>query len=157
MPDEPGQDQPEQTSAGPKRGRGAGAGGGALSELLRRRVEEAAKAAERRRPEAERAVRAAAEQAKRAGEAARPELERRARQARAAAKAVTPHVERAAGEAARYAQEHRDELLAAAAGLGKQALRAGAPAPLRPAIDALDTRPRRQPEEPPLEGEAERS
>lgn len=132
---------PPAARKGPLRGTGRGIGmvdpgGGGANELMRR-VRDAAnaarQAAEEHRPAAEQAVRDAAERARRAAEAARPEAERLARQARAAGEAARPHVERAAHEAAAYAREHEDELRNAAT----KAARFVAPAPLRPAIDAM--------------------
>lgn len=110
-----------------------------------RRVQEAAevarRAAEQRRPAAERAVREAAERAKQAAEAAKPEAERLARQARAAAEAARPHIERAAGEAAHFAREHEDDIRNAAV----RAAHSVAPQPLRPAIDAMRRELEQQP------------
>jgi hypothetical protein len=140
---------PPAARKGPLRGTGRGIGmvdegGGGANELMRR-VRDAAnaarKAADDRRPAAERAVHEAAERARRVAEAARPEAERLARQAKAAAEAARPHVERAAREAGVYAREHEDELRNAAT----KAARFVAPAPLRPALDAMDNELRRSP------------
>jgi hypothetical protein len=107
-----------------------------MSEVMRR-VRDAALAARQvaseQRPAVDRAIPEATERVQRAAEAARPEAERIARQAKAAAEAARPHLERAAHEAADFARDHEDELRSAAT----RAARFVAPAPLRPALDAM--------------------
>ena len=159
MTDETQRKQPGAGPSGPLRGRGSALGVGRMAETLRQRAEQAAasapsvraiaertkeltnaaaKEAQRRRPEAERAARGAATRAGRAADADAPEAERLAQRARSAAAAAKPRVLDAAERTTDFVREHETELRSGAARAARVTARTLTPAPLRSAVDALE-------------------